>query len=227
MRDMCSTELGWSRALAPPLPGRDGGNATSSTGSAASGFAAPPLHPWLQTVAPTGAKPARKQNVSRSPPEAEASSFQRVRPEIREQKELIWAFAETYSPLTPRQRARLMERVGKRRKKPMKLPNMWIEAGMAKGISKGRDEGMAKGRVEGIAKGRVEGERVMLLHMLQRRLGPLPKALARYIEKLPDRQLPRLGEALFDFAGVADLRAWLSHARKTSNGKAGRAPVSP
>lgn len=47
------TRQGWLEHP-PPLPGRGQYMTSPSTGSAAAGFAAPPLHPWLQAVAPLG-----------------------------------------------------------------------------------------------------------------------------------------------------------------------------
>jgi hypothetical protein len=67
-------------------------------------------------------------------------------------------------------------------------------------------EGRIKGREEGL----VEGQRLLVERMLTRKLGPLTPDLAEHLGILSSSQLIALGEALFDFATLADLEQWLA-----------------
>jgi hypothetical protein len=66
-------------------------------------------------------------------------------------------------------------------------------------------------RVE--ARGIEQGERMLILRLLNRRVGALPESVRLRIEGLSIEQLNELGEALLDFSGLADLEAWLSQHR--------------
>jgi predicted transposase YdaD len=61
----------------------------------------------------------------------------------------------------------------------------------------------------GFERGLQEGKRALILRQLTR-LGKLPADLTAQVEALPPAQLEALGEALFDFASLADLQTWLS-----------------
>ena len=81
-------------------------------------------------------------------------------------------------------------------------------------LDRGRQEGEARGRQEGEARGRQEGEAQgeakVTIRQLNRRCGPLSDATTARIQSLPLEQLETLADALLDFAGAADLEAWLS-----------------
>jgi predicted transposase/invertase (TIGR01784 family) len=87
------------------------------------------------------------------------------------------------------------------------LLDWWNDAraeGWAKGQAKGRAEGQAKGRAEGQAMGREEGQvkgrQQMLLHLLEKRFGRLPRKTRRKVGALlSGNEL----EALFDRALTA------------------------
>jgi predicted transposase YdaD len=70
-------------------------------------------------------------------------------------------------------------------------------------------KGEAIGRQEGRQEGRQREER-LVLRLLQRRIGPVPHAQQARIAALPIEQLETLGEALLDFADLADLNRWLA-----------------
>jgi predicted transposase YdaD len=70
-------------------------------------------------------------------------------------------------------------------------------------------KGEAIGRQEGRQEGRQREER-LILRLLQRRIGPVPQAQQTRIAALPIEQLEALGEALLDFADLADLNRWLA-----------------
>ena len=68
-------------------------------------------------------------------------------------------------------------------------------------------------RKEGCQEGRQEGrkrEARLVLRLLQRRLGAVSTAQQARIAALPIDAVEDLGEALLDFADMADLSAWLA-----------------
>ncbi len=65
------------------------------------------------------------------------------------------------------------------------------------------------GERRGIRQGRQVGESTLVLRQLRRRLGPLPEARRRAIEKLSLHKIEALGEALLDFDSPDDLSRWL------------------
>jgi predicted transposase YdaD len=75
----------------------------------------------------------------------------------------------------------------------MELTTSWKEEGIQIGLQQGRQE----------------GECAIVLRQLTRRLGRIPVATRKRIERLSVPQLESLGEALLDFAQPADLTAWL------------------
>ncbi|NJM75140.1 MAG: Rpn family recombination-promoting nuclease/putative transposase [Acaryochloridaceae cyanobacterium RU_4_10] len=69
---------------------------------------------------------------------------------------------------------------------------------------------LAEGRAEGRTEGRVAEGRALILRQLNRRVGALPMDLQVRLEGLSLEQLENLGEALLDFAALADLQQWLN-----------------
>ncbi len=61
----------------------------------------------------------------------------------------------------------------------------------------------------GIEEGRKEGQRSLILRLLARQVGDVPKSLTDRIEQLPTAQLESLAEALLDFTQLDDLVQWL------------------
>ena len=70
-------------------------------------------------------------------------------------------------------------------------------------------ERVAKGKAIGRQEGRQREER-RILRLLHRRIGPVPQAQQTRIATLPIEQREALGEALLDFADLADLDSWLA-----------------
>jgi hypothetical protein len=66
---------------------------------------------------------------------------------------------------------------------------------------------------EGRKEGRQEGIASIVLRLLGRRFGDVPKALAERISKLPVKKLEPLAEDLLDFQSLADLEQWLARSR--------------
>ena len=71
-------------------------------------------------------------------------------------------------------------------------------------------QGLQEGRLEGRQQGRQEGEVELALLMLRRRCGELSPELQLQVSQLSLPQLQALAEALLDFTGMADLKAWLA-----------------
>ena len=80
------------------------------------------------------------------------------------------------------------------------------EEGLEEGLEKGREEGLEKGREEGLAKGREQGSNILLLRMLTRRCGQLPGDVEQAIHQLSLAESQSLGDALFDFQTIEDLK---------------------
>ena len=73
----------------------------------------------------------------------------------------------------------------------------------------GREEGREEGLEKGLEKGREQGTITLLLRMLTRRCGQLPGDVEREIHQLSLAESQALGDALFDFQTVEDLKNWL------------------
>lgn len=71
-----------------------------------------------------------------------------------------------------------------------------------------KSEGKAEGFAEGIEQGR-QLEANLLIRLLKRRIGSIPKNLNTQVYSLSVEQLENLGEALLDFTSQADLENWL------------------
>ncbi|MBE9206908.1 DUF4351 domain-containing protein [Nostoc sp. LEGE 06077] len=62
-----------------------------------------------------------------------------------------------------------------------------------------------------------QGEQQLILRLLNRRFGEIEISLIEQIKRLSIEQLEPLGEALLDFATVADLEVWLSQQQDTTH----------
>jgi predicted transposase YdaD len=80
----------------------------------------------------------------------------------------------------------------------------------AEGKAEGTAEGKAEGKQEGKAEGKQEGEASLVLRLLKKRLGGVSLDLEQQVRGLSVEQLENLGEALLDFAALADLVDWLN-----------------
>jgi predicted transposase YdaD len=70
-------------------------------------------------------------------------------------------------------------------------------------------DALEEGRQEGRQEGREDGEKMLVLRLLQRRLGSIPADLEAQVLGLSLFQVEALGEALLDFSALTDLSAWL------------------
>ena len=80
------------------------------------------------------------------------------------------------------------------------------------------------GERRGIRQGRQTEGTALVLRLLRRRLGPLPEARRRAIEKLSLPKIEALGEALLDFDSPDDLSRWL---QKNATSAATRKTAKP
>ncbi len=62
-----------------------------------------------------------------------------------------------------------------------------------------------------LQEGRQEEARSLVLRLLDRQVGALPKDTQAQINLLPLNQLEALGEALLDFTQLTNLEVWLEH----------------
>ena len=82
--------------------------------------------------------------------------------------------------------------------------------GEARGVALGEARGVAIGEALGEARGQAQGEAKVTLRQLGRRCGPLSAEQESRIRSLPLERLEALAEALLDFEGMDDLKAWLA-----------------
>lgn len=81
----------------------------------------------------------------------------------------------------------------------------------------GVQQGLQQGLQQGVQQGLQQGEQQLIVRQLNRRLGNIDSSLIEQIQQLSIEQLESLGEALLDFATVADLELWLSQKQNTTN----------
>lgn len=73
-----------------------------------------------------------------------------------------------------------------------------------------RARAIEEGKEEGKQQGQQEGEQRLVIRLLNRRFSEVDTSLIERVRGLSIEQLEELGEALLDFAVVADLEAWLN-----------------
>ena len=73
-----------------------------------------------------------------------------------------------------------------------------------------RSEGKAEGFAEGLQQGIEQEANLIIIRLLNRRIGQIPQDLTRQVSNLSLEQLENLGEALLDFTTEADLINWLN-----------------
>lgn len=73
-----------------------------------------------------------------------------------------------------------------------------------------RARAIKEGKEEGKKEGQQEGEQRLVIRQLNRRFGEVDTSLIERVRGLSIEKLEELGEALLDFAVVADLEAWLN-----------------
>ncbi|WP_124681925.1 DUF4351 domain-containing protein [Candidatus Viridilinea mediisalina] len=66
-----------------------------------------------------------------------------------------------------------------------------------------------EGEARGLVKGLTQGQAALLLHQVERRFGPPPPEVQQRVATLAADELLALAEALFVFASMDDVKAWL------------------
>jgi hypothetical protein len=116
---------------------------------------------------------------------------------------LIGGFIDSYLNLTAVEMKRYEREIAKlapaEQEKTMLLVSSWERRGIEQGIQ------------QGIQQGTHQGKETLLMRQIQRRFGSIAAEVAGQIDALSSDQLDELGVALFDFASLGDLEAWLSH----------------
>lgn len=111
---------------------------------------------------------------------------------------LITVFMESYLKLTAAESIvynRELEQIEPKQKEAvMQFTNEWIE----------------QGRAQGLIEGRLQARREEALRLLSRRIGSESIDWADRVNKLNDRQLDDLFDALFDFHNLEDATAWFA-----------------
>lgn len=75
----------------------------------------------------------------------------------------------------------------------------------------GLEQGIEQGIVQGIVQGREQEGRVLILRLLNRRVGTLPEYITTRIADLSIEQIETLAEELLDFQSIKDLEVWLEN----------------
>jgi hypothetical protein len=83
-----------------------------------------------------------------------------------------------------------------------------VHAMLSERVKEWTEQWKQQGLEQGLAAGR-KREAGLVLRLLQRRIGLIPAALTEQIQDLPLERIEALGEALLDFAALADLENWL------------------
>jgi predicted transposase YdaD len=78
------------------------------------------------------------------------------------------------------------------------------------GEQRGREQGLEQGREQGLVQGLQAGELDITLRLLRLRCGGLSPEQESRIRALPLPRLEALAEALLDFQGPDNLKAWLA-----------------
>jgi hypothetical protein len=125
-------------------------------------------------------------------------------PELK--KFLLVNCVETYLQLSGQDAAEYARLAGKAENKEARAMELTWADRMRR---EGRIEGRAEGRVEGRAEGRaevIENLRMVVLHLLEQRFGPLPKTTQRRVERLRSlRSLRRIAEQVLVVNSLRDL----------------------
>ena len=107
---------------------------------------------------------------------------------------LIGGFIDSYLKLTAEEMVQYERQIKKLAPEEQTMTSVLVSSWEQKGISQGLHEGK-------------EG---LVARQLRRRFGAVSEALAGQLARLSSEQLDDLGEALFDFADVADVERWLA-----------------
>jgi flagellar biosynthesis/type III secretory pathway protein FliH len=115
---------------------------------------------------------------------------------------LISKFVDTYLRLNAKEEEVFQAEIDKldvgQKEEIMQTLTSWEEKGLKEGLKQGMEKGMEK------------GQRSLILRLLSRKVGTLPKPTRDRLKTLKVAQLESLAEALLDFETMTDLTAWLN-----------------
>ncbi len=138
-----------------------------------------------------------------------------------EQRRLVSGFIDTYLRLKSEQKeqfyAQMRQLPALEQEQTMQIITSWMQEGIEQGLEEGLQKGLKQGIEQGIEQGLKKGQLALVLRLLNRRCGELDEATQTHIQALSVEQLERLFEAGLDFAGRADLDAWLAKEPPTPN----------
>jgi len=120
--------------------------------------------------------------------------------------EVAGVFIENYLKLTAAENnayeREFAELAPDTKEKTMEMITSWHRQGLQIGLKEGRQEGLQQGLLE--------GKEDLVARLIRRRFGTVPTTVAKRLDKLTADQLNELGEALFDFSSLVDVKHWLA-----------------
>ncbi|HEY6331016.1 MAG TPA: DUF4351 domain-containing protein [Blastocatellia bacterium] len=129
------------------------------------------------------------------------ASLERGKKLNRAKVHLLLGFIDTYLRLSDEEEkqyeAELEQVAPAERESIMEQGLSWRERAMEEGLRKGHEEG------------RQEGMALVILQVIEQRLGPVEADLQQQINGLDENHLERLGEVVLKFTSTEDLVAWL------------------
>ena len=115
---------------------------------------------------------------------------------------LIGGFIESYLKLTAEETERYERDIQRLEPEEREMTSVLISSWEQKGI----DQGIRQGITQGLH----TGKESLILRQIRRRFGAVSASVTARLGQLSSEQLDDLGEALFDFAELADLERWLA-----------------
>jgi hypothetical protein len=113
--------------------------------------------------------------------------------------QLISGFVDTYLKLNPSEEIQFEQEISTfsqpEQESVMQITTSWMEQGLERGINREKD---------------------LIIRQIKRKLGEINPELEAQVKALNIDDVEVLGEALFDFSTVEDLRVWLSNERSSN-----------
>jgi hypothetical protein len=117
--------------------------------------------------------------------------------------QLISGFVDTYLKLNRSEEIQFEQEIStfsqSEQESVMQITTSWMEQGMQQGLERG-----------------INREKNLIIRQIKRKLGGINPELEAQVKALNVDDVEVLGEALFDFSTVEDLRVWLSNERSNN-----------
>nr|WP_198648187.1 DUF4351 domain-containing protein [Cyanothece sp. BG0011] len=111
--------------------------------------------------------------------------------------QLISGFIDTYLTLNPVEesifRSELNTFLPQEQEDVMELVTSWMQQGIEQGIEQG-----------------IMREKNLVIRLIERKLGTIEPEIKTQIQELEIEKIEALGEAIFDFSNIEDLKSWLN-----------------